>query len=184
MQGRSWMAALALAAGVALAAYAVVRGGSGSGGVDHDGPAAGVTQAAKAGDPQTRAGDEPGVVNQVYLEIVYNGFERPGCEIDVEVKPGHAGCDFKPLKLKGRVSQDGRLTLVEKQITVKSTRVDRDCSFDITVKEEGQLAKTSNRAIRLDKAKTALEVPAKSLRFYLQAPALAAREEAAKPVRR
>ena len=63
MQGRSWMAALALAAGVALV----------------------------AARPATRAGETPAVVNKVTLDLRIAGLGPKGCE--VEIKPGHPLCD-------------------------------------------------------------------------------------------
>jgi hypothetical protein len=151
MQGRSWMAALALTAGVTLAAY--------------------------AGDPQAPAQDESVVVNEVTLVIRVNGLEQEGCE--VEVKPGHPGCDFKPFKKK--VDSPGGVGQFEvAKLQVKSTRKDRDCLFAITITQPGQLPKTSYRSIQVLKPTAIAPIPTLSKTLLLQSPALAAREDVTK----
>jgi hypothetical protein len=136
---------------------------------------AGVTLAAYAGDPQAQ--DESVVVNEVTLVIRVNGLEPEGCEVDV--KPGHPGCDFKPFKKK--LDSPGGVGQFEvAKLQVKSTRRDRDCLFAITINQPGQPPKTSYRSVQVVKPTALAPVPTLSKTLLLQSPALAAREDVTK----
>ncbi len=68
MQGRSWMAALTVAVGIALP----------------------LARPAQAGEkPATKT-------NTVYLQLRIAGLDRGGC--DVEVKPSNSACQFKTVR--------------------------------------------------------------------------------------
>ena len=138
MQGRSWMAALALAASTLLA----------------PGPAA-------------RAEDKP-PVSKVKLEIRIAGLGLDGCEI--EIKPAHAGCQFKTATY--HVTQQGRASLLLEDVQTSSA--DRDCAFAITLKEAGQPARTLRRGLRLV-APPSGSVP--SLTCYLNSPSKLAKSD-------
>jgi hypothetical protein len=128
MQGRSWMAALTLAAGLFT-----------------------VPPAARAEDkpsveakPNDAPSAEPSSKNHtVKLEIRIAGLGAKGC--DVEIKPGHAGCKFKTLLQ--HVDSRGYATVVVKDVQTQSA--DRDCTFAITIREAGQAELTVRRGLRL-----------------------------------
>jgi hypothetical protein len=170
MQGRSWMAALALATGAALVSFAQdpkAAAPAEQGGVDKK--------------PKSAAPAEQGVVNKVYLVIRVNGLGREGCE--VELKPGHAGCKFKPVTKKMKCGDGGFGEVVVEDFEVRSTRVDRDCLFSVTIKEPGLPARTSTRPLRLDRPTATKAVPAHEMVLMLQAPSLAARDDLNKRVK-
>jgi hypothetical protein len=151
MQGRSWMAALTLAAATALA----LQGG---------------TRVARA--------DDPAVVNKITLTLKITGLGREGCE--VEIKPGHAACEFK--KISQKLDRNGQIDL--KPFEVKSTSADHDCLFAITVKEPGQPVKTVKRGLVLVKpAPGARAVPSQNFSCLLRSPSLAARDDSGKTIR-
>lgn len=149
MQGRSWMAALTLAAATALA----LQGG---------------TRDARA--------DDPAVVNKITLTLKITGLGREGC--DVEIKPGHAGCDFKTITQK--LDRNGQIDF--KPFEVTSTSADHDCLFAITVKEPGQPPKTVKRGLVLVSNGTKA-IPAQNFSCLLRSPSLAARDDASKTIR-
>src|SRR4051794_25129789 len=99
MRGRSWMAALALAAGIATA----------------------------PGAPPVRAAAEDVAAGRVKLVVQIRGLGRDGCEI--EVKPGHRGCQFRPQV--ERLSSRGEAVLFLDD--VRTTSADRECAVAITV---------------------------------------------------
>ncbi len=157
MQGRSWMAALALAAGVAL---------------------------ALVGRPNpSRASDEAksAVVNKVTLTLRITGLGRDGCE--VEIKPGHAACQFatQTKKVEYGGQSQGELTLAA--LPVKSTSPDRDCQFTITIKEPGQPPRTVRRGIRLVVPTPGATTPEQTFKCYLRSPSLAAKDDAERRIK-
>ena len=155
MQGRSWMAALALATGVAFLA---------------------------ARPAPTRAGDDAAVVNKVTLYLRITGLGPDGCE--VEIKPGHPLCDFPAVtkKIKYGGQAQGELTL--DGINVKSSSPDHDCQFAITVKEPGQPPRAVRRGIRLVTPTTpSAATPEQTFKVYLRSPSLAAKDDAERRVK-
>ena len=155
MQGRSWMAALALAAGVAL---------------------------ALVGRPApTRAGDVEPVVNKVALTLRITGVGKDGCEI--EVKPGHAACEFEPVTKKITELRQGQAQITLDLAKVRSTSPDRDCQFSITIKEPNQPPRVVRRGIRLVAPAAGVALPEQTFVCYLRSPSLAAKDEAERRLR-
>ena len=138
MQGRSWMAALAIAASTFLAA-----------------------------GPTARAEDKP-PVTKVKLEIRIAGLSHDGS--DIEIKPAHAGCQFKTATY--HVTQQGRASLLLED--VQSSSADRDCALAITLKEAGQPARTIRRGLRLV-APPSGSIP--SLTCYMSSPSKLAKSD-------
>jgi hypothetical protein len=129
------------------------------------------------GPPPAQAPDPApdGVVNKVTLELQISGLGRAGCE--VQVKPGHAGCQFDPVVEKvGRGQVGDRVILRLDPILAKSTHADRECAFAITIKEPGKPPRTSRRGLRLAAGTPDRPIPSQSLTCYLSSPSLAARE--------
>jgi hypothetical protein len=158
MQGRSWMAALALATGVAL---------------------------APIGRPTpTRAGDSPApaaVLNKVTLTLRITGLGDEGCE--VEIKPGHAACQFETQTKKVKYGGQSQGELSVAALPVKSTSPDRDCQFTITIKEPGQPPRTVRRGIRLVVPTPGAAVPEQTFKCYLRSPSLAAKDDAERRIK-
>ena len=139
MQGRSWMAALTLVAGII--------GASG-------GP-------SKA--------EAPPAAHKVSLRLNIAGLGRGGC--DVDVKPAHAGCKFRPRVQ--HVGSDGKIQIDIDDVL--STGADRDCSFAITIREPGHADKTVRRGFQLATPVAGRPAPVQSLDCYLSSPSLLAR---------
>jgi hypothetical protein len=151
MSGWSWMAALTLAAGI-------------------------LPSAARADDPPettTRATppSAPATTYKVKLALSVAGLTARGC--DVEVKPAHAGCTFKTVV--EHIDSDGLATLSLQD--VRTVSADRDCSFAITIREEGLPARTTYRGLQLSnrRASTSPQV----LNCILSSPSRLARISAA-----
>jgi hypothetical protein len=143
--------------------------------------AAGVALADAARPAPARGGDKPPVVNKVTLYLRITGLGPDGCE--VEIKPGHPLCDFPAVtkKVKYGGQAQGELTL--DGMNVKSTSPDRDCQFSITIKEPGQPPRSVHRGIRLVSPKAGAAVPEQTFKCYLRSPSLAARDDAEKRVK-
>jgi hypothetical protein len=125
-----------------------------------------------------RAGDTA-VENKVTLELQITGLGTEGCRI--EIKPGHAGCQFKPVeKIVDRNAVREVVKLEPFSVVARSTGADRDCSFEITIKEPGLPAKTVHRGVRLAPPSPDQPAPAQSLRCYLNSPTLVMRDEQAR----
>jgi hypothetical protein len=151
MPGRSWVTAFALVTAAALTAPARAD--------DH----APVPRAFRVGTCSRSAGSNP-VSVKLYLKIV--GLGPPGC--DVEVRPGHPGCEFSPVKAHVDASGWAAVTLDD----VRSLIADRDCTFAITIREPGQPQRTVHRGMQL--AGRALAVP-QHMTCYLRSPSKCAR---------
>ncbi len=123
MQGRSWMAALTLAAGLFPTASLA------------DDPQPPKTNATAEVKPQV-----------VRLDLWIRGLGKDGC--DVDVKAAHPGCKFQPVTR--HVSPEGKLTLELKDVEILSA--DRDCTFAITIREPGQGERTMFRGLRIKAA--------------------------------
>jgi hypothetical protein len=77
------------------------------------------------------------------LKLAIAGLSSKGCEVDV--KPGNPACVFKPQTL--RVKPDGQVTVSLKEVEIRGA--DRNCSIALTIREEGQPAKTIYRGYRV-----------------------------------
>lgn len=151
MRSRSWMAALSLVAGLAL-----------------------------AGVP-TQADDKAPVRNTINLQLQITGLTTDGTV--VEIKPGHAGCQFD--EIKKTIRHAGSIVrLADLEIDAESTGADRDCSFLITIKEPGHPPKEFRRGVRLAAKRGEKKVmDPQTLKIYLSAPSIAAKDSARSPKR-
>ena len=111
----------------------------------------------------TASGDEPGIVNNVVIELQVQGLSKEGCV--VEIAPGHPGCKFKKVRYK----VDNARVLLQ-PIEVTSLSADRDCSFAITIKEPGMPAKTIKRGMRLIRPESGSATPESKITCYLATP--------------
>jgi hypothetical protein len=100
------------------------------------------------------------------LRIAESG--REGC--DVEIKPGHSGCHFQPVRK--HVDAQGKLTVRIDDVT--TTSADRECAFAITVREPGQANRTVRRGLRLPPPGTTAYP---SIECYITSPSKLARTE-------
>ena len=150
MQGRSWMAALTLAAGLSPA---IARAG--------DSPATNSAAAAEA------IGETTASPSLVKLKLRIAGLGSSGCE--VEIKPGHPGCKFQTLT--ERVKSDGALDVDLKD--VRTLNADRDCTFAITIREPGQPVRTVRRGLRVSSSTEKGQLS--SLTCYLSSPSRVAK---------
>jgi hypothetical protein len=141
MQGRSWMAALTLVAGMI--------------------GASGARSKAEA----------PPAAHKVSLRLNIAGMIEGGPGCDVEVKPAHAGCNFRPRVQ--HVESNGRIQIILDD--VRSTGADRDCSFAITIREPGHADKTVRRGLQLAAPVAGRTALAQSFDCYLSSPSLLAR---------
>jgi hypothetical protein len=132
-----------------------------------------IAGAVPAMDLAARADDRPAVAHPVKIELRIAGLGRGGC--DVEVKPGHAGCRFRPLSR--HVDSSGKATLMLDD--VQALTADRDCAFAITIREPGHAAKTVLRGLRLPEA-AAGGASIRTLPCFLSAPSLLARNTASR----
>lgn len=151
MQGRSWMACGMLAVGSWLA----------------------LVSTTPAADPA------PGraASNKLLLQIRVAGIGTSGC--DLEIKPAHAGCSFKPIKM--HVARGVKVEIPA--FEVKSSSADRDCTVAITVSEPGQAPRTIRRGLRLAAPQPGKPAPVQTLVCYLSSPSMAAKVEAERKVR-
>ncbi|MHC5541453.1 hypothetical protein ACYOEI_24805 [Singulisphaera rosea] len=134
MQGRSRMAALALAVGTATAL---------------------VCSASAAEKP---------VGYKVHVILKVAGLTPGGRGCDVEIKPAHDGCEFRPETR--HVTSTGEQELVLENVRTDS--LDRECAFKITIREPGQPERTVRRGLRLPEPKNA--AAGASLTCYLNSP--------------
>jgi hypothetical protein len=141
MQGRSWMAALTFTASALL--------GLGLG--------SGVTSTSRADDPKSTTLPKPPAPapspsesgkSKVKLDLAIAGLGPKGC--DIEIAPGHLGCQFRPVSLHLNDPHDSRREILFED--VRATGADRYCLFAITIREPGQPAKTIRRGLRLVEA--------------------------------
>ncbi|MBV8383879.1 MAG: hypothetical protein JO116_24175 [Planctomycetaceae bacterium] len=146
MQGRSWMAALAMVVGSVSAPGRPARA------------------------------DQAPTTTKVKLELRIAGLPHGGGGCDVEIKPGHAGCQFRPMTC--HVRDDGRATLVLEDVQARNA--DRDCAFAITIREPGQGVMTVRRGLRLSARSTSIP----SLTCYVSSPSRLAKAGELKPGRR
>jgi hypothetical protein len=118
---------------------------------------------------------QDGTGDVVKLELWIAGLGQKGC--DVEIKPGHAGCKFRPQTR--HIASSGKSVFTFRDVEVRSA--DRDCGFAITVKEPGQATRTIHRGFRLAASKTEPGANARAQAFtcYLSSPSRLSRAEEA-----
>jgi hypothetical protein len=115
--------------------------------------------------------------NKVNLVLQINGLGPSGGQ--VEIKPGHKGCKFKPVVKTIPAVPSGKPAMLEGiAIIAQSTGADRDCSFAITIKEPGQKPITYRRGLRLAKAEDDSSRPEQTLKCYLSTSSIASRDDA------
>ena len=134
MPGRSWMAASTLSAGLGLGLTPGLSARAG------DPPA----PSPNAGASSVTAVESKPHTVKLELRIAGLRLGGPGC--DVDIKPGHPGCKFRPL-LNQHVEPRGVATIIVSDVRTRSA--DRDCTFAITVREPGQAERTLHRGLRL-----------------------------------
>ena len=158
MRVRSWMAALALIAGMSIAVGRAMPAASpiaepGQGAASQADPAAGSSQTQSA---KTKPSEEP--IKSIFLNLEIAGLGREGC--DVEVMPANPSCKFGVINVKKdgdklvRV-KDGpqHVTSVGHAIVelrnVELRGADRTCTVKIIVHEPGQPQKMVYRGFRI-----------------------------------
>lgn len=114
------------------------------------------------------------VSNVVNLKLTLVGAGSEGYEI--VVKPGHAACSFKPITVKVAKGREGEPLLFE-PFSVTSMSADRDCSFEIILREPGKPERSCRRGLRLTAASPdGHPTPAQDLTYYLSAQSMSARK--------
>ncbi|WP_165248901.1 hypothetical protein [Paludisphaera soli] len=101
---------------------------------------------APATNPKTEAAApavEKAKGRAIDLKLAIAGLGSKGCEVDV--KPGNPTCVFRPQTL--RVKADGQVTVSLKEVEIRGA--DRNCSIALTIREDGQPAKTIYRGYRV-----------------------------------
>lgn len=152
MRNRSWMAARAVVACLAVAAIGPSRAS------DDDG------------------GEVAPVANTVKLEIQISGLGPEGGK--VEVKPAHPGCRFaKVEKLIAKGAHGDVVKIAPFAVAASTTNPDRDCSFEIVVTEPGRKPKTFRRGLQLTPSDAGAATPSRTLKCYLPATTLAAKDD-------
>lgn len=187
MQGRSWMAALTVACGLALSLVAGVRGDGNAS--PRPAPTSAPPTPAPAPRPvapgrattppagpaapreQVRATVKPYVV---ILELRIAGLGPKGC--DVEVKPAHPACKFRPVV--EHVDSRGWASLQFKDVETESA--DRDCTFAIAIREPGHAVRTVHYGLQLRTDRNHEHVRT----CYLSSPSRLARAEKEEAARR
>jgi hypothetical protein len=127
-----------------------------------------------------RGADEPVVANTVRLQLQITGLSSKGCVL--KVAPAHPGCKFKAIERRiDSGNADGMIRLKEPIVLqATSTAADRDCSFAITIQEPGLPPQTYRRGLRLVPGVAGQPAPIQTLKVYLSAPSIAARDAAGK----
>jgi len=113
--------------------------------------------------------EAPPAAHNVSLRLNIAGLGRGGC--DVDVKPAHASCKFRPRV--EHVGSDGKMKIDLDD--VRSTGADRDCSFAITIREPGHPDKTVRRGLQLAAPVAGRPAPVQPFDCYLSSPSLLAR---------
>lgn len=128
-------------------------------------------------------GDDPPSRNVISLQVLISGLTSG--ESTIEIKPGHPACKFEPVTKTIASGNGGLLRLEPIAIEAESLGADRDCSFAITIREPGQEPQTFRRGIRLAPGDPTpgAALPAQTLKLYLSAPSVAARELPTRPRR-
>ena len=131
-QGRSWMAALTVAAGISASLGPVAPSTL----ADDPKPKSTAPDAkaqAKANPrAKPKAAEPPASTYVVTLDLRIAGLGKKGC--DIEIKPANNGCKFKPIEQ--HLDANGVASIKFKDVETDSA--DRDCTFAIVVHEPGQ----------------------------------------------
>jgi hypothetical protein len=133
---------------------------------------------AQEADQPTEKPLPDGVKNRVTLVLQVSGLGQEGFE--VEIRPAHPGCRFKPvLRAHADSVPAGAVVRIDPiAIDATSLGADRDCSFAITIREPGKPPRTFLRGLRLNPATAEQALPAQTFRCYLSATALAIKDDA------
>jgi hypothetical protein len=115
--------------------------------------------------------------NTIRLQLQISGLRQDGCTL--KITPGHPGCQFAPIERRiasaaGRYG--GMIRLDPIVLDASTTSADRDCSFAITLTEPGGTPRTYRRGVRLEAAPAEGPAPSQTVKVYLSAPSLAARD--------
>ena len=125
----------------------------------------------------TAAQAAPPTTNQIEMELKISGTGGNGFEL--EIRPGHRACSFQTIK---KTIDPGReqMTIKIDRFVAESISPDRDCCFEIVIREPGQADRAIKRGVRLDKPKiipgpdgqeSETVVPVQQLTYYLASPA-------------
>jgi hypothetical protein len=112
------------------------------------------------------AGDDQVAAQRVQISVVVAGLSTQGC--DVEIKPKHGGCQFRPVRT--HIASEGMAVVLLKD--VKNYSADREGAFEIAIQEPGQAKRTFTRGGRL-----APPGSVSSLTWYFNSPSKIARAE-------
>lgn len=154
MSSRSWTAVLAVAVGLS-GGWPVGLSGARAGSEIED--------------------DAPVTRSTVSLQLQITGLAAG--ESVIEIKPGHPACSFPTVTRTVRSGVDGGMLRLEPIVVeALSQGADRDCSFAITIREPGQKPQTFRRGIRLSTSEDGSIARPQTLKLYLSAPSVAARE--------
>jgi hypothetical protein len=207
MRARSWMAALALIAGMSIAVGRAMSALPTSATADQDQGQAtdnkktNTSDRSQADDSAKAKGEEPGPdakmaearsqpavtkpqsasSRTVAGTLIIAGLGSEGC--DVEVKPGNSGCKFRAVDDRGKegrqhVSSHGKAKVELRDLELRGA--DRTCTVAITIHEKGRPAKTVYRGFRLSPlANSATPAPpaASGFTFYLRSPSRVVRTD-------
>lgn len=150
----------------------------------------------------------PQVRNAVRLQLQITGLAPDGCML--RIAPSHPGCrigelpddlndpdtrkllkgegpaHFAPIerRIDTRGVTGGMVRLKPINVLAQSMSADRDCSFAITITEPGQPPRTYHRGLRLMVGSASQLPEPQSLKVYLTAPSVAARDDAAQTKKR
>jgi hypothetical protein len=119
----------------------------------------------------------PTITSTVRLQLQISGLTKDGSTL--KIVPGHPGCQFTPIERRINLSggRDGGMTRLEPiLLQASTTSADRDCSFAITLTEPGQAARTYRRGVRLTSSPAGATATPQTVKVYLSAPSLAARD--------
>ena len=207
MRARSWMAALALIAGMSIAVGRAMSALPPSAIEDQDqgqapdskktetsdrsqaddqakekvanpGPDAKMAQTRSQAAPAKQ--EAPGH-RTVSGMLIIAGLGSEGC--DVEVKPGNSGCKFRAVDDRGKegrqhVSSHGRAKVELRDLELRGA--DRTCTVAITIHEKGRPAKTIYRGFRLTahtNSATTSPPTSSGFTFYLRSPSRVVRTD-------
>ena len=125
------------------------------------------------------AADDPPSPRTVKLDLAIDGLGSGGC--DVEIRPGHASCQFTPglAKYQRRSGNPYHIEPSGKESidldSVRTTSADRFCIFEITVREPGQSPTTVRRGLRLSNITPGRPIPVQTLPCFFRSPSKLAR---------
>ena len=116
------------------------------------------------------------IANTVKLDIQISGLGAQGAK--VEIKPAHAGCQFKTVeKVIEKGAKADAVKIEPFTVNASTTSPNRDCSFEITVTEPGRKPKTFRRGMQLTAPTAEIATPANTLKCYLPATTIAVKDQ-------